>query len=391
MSDKHVLSDFSTSHIELSREALKANLDFIRQEVKEGTRISTVVKGNAYGHGIELLVPEIEKSGIDHFSVFSSDEAFRVRSVVKPTTDVMVMGMIQDTELEWAIRENVQFYVFDMERLDAAVVAAKSCGRKARVHIEVETGMNRTGFSESDLHKVADILRTNERHLTFEGLCTHYAGAESIANHVRVKAQIKVFDKRYNWFVANGLKPKVRHTACSAASLSYPETQMDLVRIGILTYGYWPSKETFIHYIGQTKEKKDTLRRIISWKSHVMTLKDVETGKFIGYGTTYLTDEPVKIAIVPVGYSHGFSRSLSNQGRVLIRGQRLSVIGIVNMNLLLVNVTTLPDVERGDEVVIIGNQGGNSITVASFSEMSDQLNYELLTRLPTRIPRKMTD
>jgi len=162
---------------------------------------------------------------------------------------------------------------------------------------------------------------------------------------------------------------------------------MDLVRIGIMQYGFWSSRETFIGYINGHEDKSDPLKRVICWKSKVMSTKSVKTGEFIGYGTSYLAQRDMKIATIPVGYAHGFSRGLSNQGRVLINGYRVSVIGIVNMNLITVDITNIPETKKGDEAVLIGNQGDLSISVASFSELSNQPDYELLTRLNYNIPR----
>jgi alanine racemase len=162
-----------------------------------------------------------------------------------------------------------------------------------------------------------------------------------------------------------------------------------MVRIGILQYGYWPSTETFIHYISRRKLKTDPIKRIITWKSKVMVVKEVKQGSFVSYGTTYLATEDKRIAVIPTGYSHGYSRTLSNTGRVLINGQRIAVIGMVNMNMLIVDITYCADVQQGDEVVLIGRQGELDISVSSFSELSDQLNYELLARLPSSIERKL--
>lgn len=158
-----------------------------------------------------------------------------------------------------------------------------------------------------------------------------------------------------------------------------------------MQYGFWPSDETLINYLNKKEDKTDPLKRVISWKTRVMDTKEVNTGEFIGYGTTYLAHKKLKIATIPVGYAHGFSRSLSNTGRVLIHGKRVGVVGIVNMNLMTVDVTDIPETKKGDEVVLIGSQGDLSLSVASFSELSNQLNYELLTRLPNRIPRVITN
>lgn len=377
----------ATSEIELSQQALATNIKYLRSIVGPNVRISSVVKGNAYGHGIAQFVPMAERAGLDHFSVFSADEAFAVWQAVTGKSQIMIMGYIDNDDLEWAIDHEIEFFVFDMDRLIHSRDSAVRLKRKARIHLELETGLNRTGFDALQLEQVTAFLLENMDCFEIVGVCTHYAGAESVANYLRVKHQIKTFNKRVSWLKERGITPQVRHTACSAAAISYPHSRMDMVRIGILQYGFWPSKETFIDCMKYAANREDPLKRVIKWMSKVMDVKEVDTGEFIGYGTTFLVTEPMKIATVPVGYSQGYARSLSNQGRVLIHGDRFGVIGMVNMNLLIVDVTDHPEIQKGDEVVLIGDQGTLSISVASFSELSNQLNYEMLSRLPGYIPR----
>ncbi|MEQ8926585.1 MAG: alanine racemase, partial [Fulvivirga sp.] len=295
------------SSIYLSSSALKNNIDFVRARVGENVIISSVVKGNAYGHGIQEFVQIARKSGIDHFSVFSADEAYEVVEACNGEAKVMIMGEISHDQLKWAISNNVEFFVFENSRIIEAIEVAKELKSVAQIHIEVETGLNRTGFEESELKSLIDILSKQEEYVSIKGICTHFAGAESVANHVRVQKQIKRFNKHYKFLLSKGIKPELRHTACSAAAMSYPKTCMDMVRIGILQYGFWPSKETFIDYISKVKtpDRHDPLKRVISWKSSIMSVKHVKTGEFIGYGTSFLAQQDMKIAAVPVGYSHG--------------------------------------------------------------------------------------
>ncbi|HDP94243.1 MAG TPA: alanine racemase [Candidatus Aminicenantes bacterium] len=376
-----------TSIIEVSRAAIQQNLDCLREFLGPDIRISSVVKANAYGHGIEAFVPVAEAAGIDHFSVFSGDEARRVVAVKQPGTDVMIMGWMGANDVEWAVREGVDFFVFDLTRLEAAAAAGRKLRRSARVHLEVETGMNRTGLDRRQLKQAVELLNTWNEEVRVRGVCTHYAGAESIANHVRVQRQITRFERICHWLENHGIHPDMRHTACSAAAIAYPRTRMDMVRIGILQYGFWPTREIQVHYRNRRQGFALKLRRVLSWKSRIMVLKQVHTGEFISYGTSTFAEEDKLIAIIPVGYSHGYSRSLSNQGRVLIRERRAPVIGLVNMNMLLADVTGIPEVKAGDEVVLIGTQGDTEISLASFAEFNDQLNYELLARLPAETPR----
>lgn len=380
-----------TTQIEISKSALKQNVKFINEYLNDGVKFSSVVKGNAYGHTIEKFVPIAEESGVDHFSVFSADEANLVKNVCDDCSDIMIMGNIDNEDLQWAIENEIEFYVFEMDRFESALIAAKKINKKAKIHLEVETGMNRTGFDNSELKTAIKLIKENQENISFEGMCTHYAGAESIANYLRIQNQLKKFNRIRSAIEKEGIRPKRYHSAGSAATITYPKTQMDMVRLGILQYGYWPTRETYIHYISKYGEPREPLKRILSWKSKIMNVKKVKTGEFVGYGTTYLAQHEMKIANIPIGYSHGFSRGLSNIGRVLVKGQRVSVIGMVNMNLMTIDVTGCTDVKKGDEVVIIGKQGELELSVASFSELSAQVNYETLTRLPVNIPRKIVD
>ncbi len=378
---------FETSAIELSAAALRNNLQFIRKQMKKGVRLCSVVKGNAYGHGLTEYVQLAMDAGVDYFAVHAVEEAHKLLETLPSAPDLFVMGEIENEAIEWAILNGIEFAVFDFTRLNRTLNYAQKHAIKAKIHIEIETGMQRTGFAPADLPELCNYLNDHPAHFTFQGLFTHFAGAESLANHFRISKQIELYNLALAAFEAQNLKPVYRHVACSAALLNYPETQGNMVRIGILQYGFWPNKETHIRFCGDKAANKELLKRIIRWTTKVMTVKEVRKGSFVGYGTTYLAHKNMRLAVIPVGYSHGYSRNLSNIGTVLINGKVVSVVGTVNMNSISVDITHAGKVEKGDEVVLIGKQNGKSITVNSFSEQTHQLNYELLTRLPYNIPR----
>lgn len=382
-----------TSYLELSQSAIAANFEYIRKVAGEHCRISHVVKGNAYGHGIESFVPLAQKLGADHFSTFDALEALAVHKATNEQAEIMIMGMIDNDQLEWAVEHNIQFFVFEIDRLHAAVKVARKLQKKAQIHLELETGMNRTGFEKENQEELISFLKKHSDYLSVKGLCTHYAGAESYSNFIRINKQYQRFEGLVKEFRKESVNPEMLHTACSAATIRLPHTRMDMVRIGILQYGFWPSRETYIQTMHPQHSGRDDdpLKRVLSWKSRVMNIKKVKQGEYIGYGTSFLASQDMKVATIPVGYSHGFSRSLSNRGRALIRGRRVSVIGIVNMNEMMLDVSQVDGVEKGDEVVLIGRQGDLTISVSSFSDYSNQLNYELLTRLPHNIPRHIVN
>lgn len=382
------------SRIVLDERALHKNLRFLRKTIGKNVLFSSVIKGNAYGHGIEAFVPMAESCGVRHFSVFTADEALRAHRSRTENSRILVLGFIADEELEWAVEQGVSFYIFETGRMKAALEAARRTGRPARIHLELETGMHRTGLEGRELDEAVELALRNKQLLEVEGVCTHLAGAESIGNHVRIMGQVERFKELCERLRSSGLELGLRHVASSAALLTYPETVMDMVRCGIAQYGFWPSTETRMHHVlnhgardGATR--RDPLKRVLTWKSCVMGLKHVEPGHFIGYGTSYQATRRHRIAAVPIGYFTGFPRDLSNKGHMLIRGRRATVVGRVNMSIVLVDVTHIPGVERGDEVVVIGKQGRGTVSVTSFSSMSDVLNYEALVRLPSEIPREI--
>ena len=384
---------FHSSHIEISKSALAHNLNYLKSRFGDDTQISSVIKGNAYGHGIEHIIPLAERSGIRHFSVFSADEAYRAHQSMKPETELMIMGMIEDEAISWAIEHGISFYIFDIIRLESAKKYAEEIGKPARIHLELETGMHRTGISQEKVPIVLQFLLDHQHLFVIEGICTHFAGAESISNYLRIKNQLSLFIRTVKKLQKSGLEYKKLHTACSAAAIRYPRTIMDMVRIGIAQYGMWPNRETFMHDVVEQNGDEyaaDPLRRVISWKSRIMSIKEVPTNRFVGYGTSFLTQRKTILATVPIGYAHGFSRNLSNSGTVLINGLKAPVIGVVNMNMLMADITDLAEnAQKGDEVIIIGTDGKTDMTVSSFSELTNNLNYETLARLPNDIPRKV--
>ncbi len=387
---------FAPSHIELSQSALETNIQFLKSHIGEDVVFCSVIKGNAYGHGIEKFVPMAEDCGIRHFAVFDADEArltFQART--KEESHIMIIGLIGNREIPWAIEQDVSFYIFELDRLRSAAEQAKRLRKPARIHLQLETGMNRLGLEKDHLEEAVQIIKENEEWLQVDGICTHYAGAESISNYLRIKDQIERFNDGYSYLKEQGIEGKYRHTACSAATLNYPETIMDMVRIGIAQYGFWPNRETYMNFLinrgNIEKLHEDPLQRVMSWKSAVMSTKIVPAGEYVGYGTSYQTSREEKIATVAIGYTHGFKRDLTNTGIVLINEQRAQIAGIVNMNLLTIDVTHIPNVEKGDEVVIIGKQGNEEISVASFSEMANHMNYEVLVQIPSRMPRQVVD
>ena len=376
-----------SSIITLSENSVKNNISFLRTKFGDKVKISAVVKANAYGHGIEQIVPVFEKYGINHFSVFYYSEAIRVYNCLSKPRSIMVMGWLSDEDIRDAIEKGIEFFVFSIERLNTAIKLAKELNLKSKIHLETETGMNRSGLDFKELDCAIDIIKKNISYIEIAGFCTHLAGAESISNHPRIQKQLKKYHKMLTILESNDIIPKFKHVANSAASFIYPKARMDMVRIGIMLYGFWSSTEVFIQYINNKVNKTNPLERILSWKSQIMAVKEVKSGEFVSYGISYLAQTTIKTALIPIGYASGYNRSLSNKGIIIIQGQRCSVIGVVNMNMIIADITNVPDAKVRDEVIIIGKQGDLEIKVSAFSDISDQLNYEVLAHLSESIKR----
>lgn len=379
-----------SSRIELKQSAYKSNLNFIKKKIGGQVIVSSVVKANAYGHGIRTFVPMAEKCGVNHFSVASSFEAEEVKSVCSKSSRIMIMGIIYEEDIPWAIEHDIEFFVYNYERLPKTLAAAKKLEKAAKVHIEVETGANRTGLPQKDFLKVLNFLKKNSDHIIFEGLCTHFGGAESSANQFKIDMQ----HKRYKAFLKQcrerKVLPNTRHIACSAAALAMQDTVYDMVRIGVAQYGFWPSPDIYFAHLHETNKKADSsLKRTFTWKTDIMDIRDVEQGEFIGYGTSFQATHQMTIAVMPLGYSNGYPRALSNRGYVLIHGKKAPIVGLINMNLFMVDITHIKEAQLGDEVVLIGRQNNNVINVSSFTNSTQLLNNEMLSRLPAAISRSV--
>lgn len=378
-----------SSRIDLSQSSLKANFNFLRKKIGEEVLISSVVKANAYGHGILEYVPMAEKCGINHFSVASSFEAEEVLEVKKPETRVMIMGIIYEEDIPWAIENEIEFYVYNYDRLSIVCEIAKKLDKVAHIHLEIETGANRTGVSKREFSKCLTLIKRYSGNIEFVGLCTHFGGAETFANDFKIQKQLKSFNEYYAVCKRRKILPAMRHLASSAAALSFPKSRFEMVRIGVAQYGYWPSPDVYYHHLNETgKRSEKGLRRIFTWKTEIMDIRQVDEGEFIGYGTAFQAIRDMKVAVLPLGYSNGYPRGLSNRGHVLIRGKKAPITGLINMNLFMVDVSHIPGVKVGDEVVLIGRQKNNHIGVASFTQTTQLRNQEMMSRLPSAIPRQ---
>ena len=348
-----------------------------------------VVKANAYGHGLKEIAQLAGKNGVKSYCVHTLEEALILRKLGE-NYNILIMGPVPPGRLSEVILNNFKLVVYDPDTLDVLNRTAVDLEQSVRIHLKLETGTYRQGINPEDVDLFLEKLKRTPR-IILEGVYSHFANIEDTTDHSYAFAQLKHF-KDITSRIQLDFPDIKKHTACSAAALLFSETHLDMVRLGISMYGLWPSRETFVSYkINHSLNGEETLQPILNWKARVGQIKNVPTHHFIGYGCSYQTTRKTRLAVLPIGYAEGYSRSLSNQAFVLLRGRRVPVRGRICMNLTMVDITDLPDVMPGDEAVLIGKQGKASISVDLLASLAGTINYEFLTHLNGQIPRIITN
>ena len=358
--------------IEISEQALIHNSKTFRNLLKEGSVLAHVVKGNAYGHGLVECARVFEKNGADYLCVnaFYEAETLRKAGVKIP---ILILGYVALEELEKVLELDVEITVYNLETIEKLSELKKT----VRLHLKIETGNHRQGILLEEIREFASAIKKFPE-LKLVGVSTHFANLEDSANKDYAFYQLEQFNEAIRQLEALDLKPLYRHCANTATSFLLPEAHFNFVRIGIGSYGLWPSGK---------KEAEFELMPALSWKTRVIQIKNVKKDALIGYGCTYKMPHDGKIAVLPVGYYDGFNRLLSNKGQVLIQGKKVPVIGRVAMNMIVVDVTELSEVGLEEEVVLLGRQGNEKITAEEMAELTQTINYEVTTRINERIPR----
>ncbi len=371
--------------VEISKNALLKNFRTFRKIVGGGIKIAAVVKANAYGHGLEEVSKIFDKE-VDLFAVDSLTEALRLRSpgITKP---ILVLGYTKEDALEMAIENDISFVIYDKNILSR--IASLKYSKKAKVHLKIETGLNRQGVKMLELPALLNIIKKNKMFILVEGVYTHFANVEDTIDPSFAHRQLSDFKRALKLISKSGIKPKYIHCAASAAALLYKDTHFNMTRIGISLYGLWPSKETQI--VTNLKGVNVALVPALSWKSIIAQVKKVEAGESVGYGRTWVAPKDTLVAVIPVGYSDGYDRGLSNNSRVLINGQYAPLIGRVAMNMFMADVTEIPSAKKEDVVTLLGSERGKSITADELAERIGTINYEIISRINPLIPRLVVD
>lgn len=363
--------------IEIDLAALRNNVRELRRITDPRAGVMAVVKANGYGHGVEEVSRAALESGASWLGVALLQEALALREkgIDAP---ILVLGYTPAEYAEDVVRNDISQTVTTWDDAVALAAAARRLGKKARIHVKVDTGMGRLGFYP-DRNTLEIIYRlAHLPGLDVEGVYTHFAAADE-ADKAYTEEQFARFQGLLKQLAARHLFIRWRHCANSAAVLDLPYTHLDLVRPGITLYGLYPSPHV--------RHDLVSLKPVMSLKTRLAFVKEVPEGSKISYGCTYIARRRTRIATIPLGYGDGYSRLLSGKSEVLIKGVRAPVVGRICMDQLMVDVGHIPDVEQGEEVVLMGRQGDDEITADELADRLGTINYEVVCMLSVRLPR----
>lgn len=372
--------------VEVDRGAIKHNFETLsellqetgKQEGRQPPRFMAVVKSNAYGHGLVPFAREMEQLGADHIGVDSIVEARRLREN-GITTPILVLGYTLPENFEEAIRDNIELTLSSWSHLEN--IRQFDFGETLNVHVKIDTGMHRQGFFPEETEKLAAELAETSN-VSVEGVYTHFANAKNPSFPHDTRQQMHQFQEALEAFENAGFENIIRHACATSGAILHPEYHYDMVRFGIGLYGLWPSAE-----VRRAHEEKITLEPALSWKSVIGELKSAEAGGGIGYDYTEIFEHDKQLAIIPVGYWHGYTRVLSSLGHALVEGVRARVLGRISMDITAVDVTGVEGVNPESIVILLGSEKGEQISADELGAYSGTSCYEVVTRINPKIER----
>jgi alanine racemase len=358
--------------VEVNLTSLSQNLQAIRSHVAPA-KVMIIVKANAYGHGLAEVAKHLSSSA-DYIGVAVLEEGILLRELCV-TAPILVLGGIWGDQLPHYLQHDLTLTASSVERLEQIDEVAKQMGVKAKVHIKIDTGMERIGVHYYTAHTILETALKCSN-VEVEGIFSHFANADSTdLSHAHL--QLERFNEVLRFYENHSLPMPIRHMANSPAILQIPDSYYDMVRPGIILYGVYPSAE-IVHTL--------QVRPALVWKSRVVYFKVVKPGHPVSYGSIWQSDHPVRVVTLPVGYGDGYFRSLSNKTQVLIRGKKYPQVGRICMDQMMVNIET-DSAFNGDEVTLIGDQDGTSISAQDLADWAGTIPYEILTNINTRVPR----
>ncbi len=361
---------------EINMNALEENVSNIRKITDKNAMIMAVVKADAYGHGAINVAKCLLAHGADRLAVSELDEAIELRRA-GIDAEILILGASFDEECDQLVKYDITPAVFTKSFAEKLSEAAKKQGKTAKLHIKLDTGMSRIGFLAGvDDEKTTDeIIEISKLPNIFvEGIFSHFATSDE-KDRSYTDLQFERFMKVCDMLKNKGLDIPVRHIANSAAIMMYPETHLEMVRAGIILYGFYPSEDV--------DKTKLPLRRVLTLKSRITHIKEIEN-RGVSYGRTYIADKKTKVATVPVGYADGYTRMLNNNAKIIANGKAVKVIGRICMDQCMIDVTNVHNISTGDEVIIFGE---DIVTADDLAQSLGTINYEIVCMLSRRIPR----
>lgn len=370
---------------EVSLSALQQNFLQVQRHIGDHVTVCAVVKADAYGHGAVECALALEEEGADWLGVTLLDEAIPLREAGVLTRILLMTGFWRGEEAE-IIRLRLTPTLWEagqIESLNKASAALKV--NRFPIHLKVDTGMGRLGVSIEDLPEVCEVLKSSSN-LMLEGVSTHLASSE-VLDAASVKQQLQRFTEARSMLRDAGFDPPLVHAANTAAVISRKETLYSMVRPGIALYGYFLPFENG----GNLTNFDFEVTPALNWKTRILSLRKMPANQALGYGGTYVTRAPLTIAVLPVGYADGLNRQLSSRGRVIVRERYAPIVGRISMDLTLVDVTDIPGIAVGDEVVLLGSSNGLSVDAMEHAKLANTTPYEILCCISKRVPRKYVE
>lgn len=364
------------TYARIDLEAILHNINEVKKRIEKKVKIMAVIKADGYGHGAAIL-GDFLKNEVDYYGVATIEEAMELRKC-GINLPILILGYTSPSQFVELVENNITQTVYTIEMARKMSEAGAVCGKKAKVHIALNTGMTRIGFkaNEDDISAVEVISSLPD--LSIEGLFTHFATADEVDKSYS-KLQMERYDNFIKLLEERKIHIPIKHMCNSAGIMEFDHHRFDMVRSGIITYGLYPSDEV--------NKNAVRLRPALEWKTHVINVSNVEAGHGVSYGKTYITKGKTKIATLSVGYADGYPRSLSSKGRVLIHGQYAPIIGRICMDQMMVDVTHINDVNIEDEVTLVGIDGDNIISVEELADMAGSFNYEFVCGIGKRVER----
>ncbi len=369
---------------EVSLTTLRQNFRTVAKHVGAGITVCAVVKADAYGHGAVECSRALEAEASKWLGVTSLDEAIPLRDADIESRILLMTGFWRGEESE-IVRQRLTPTVWEPWHIESLERAAAAGGTRQAVHVKVDSGMGRLGVSVEQLPAVLKALHAAP-HILFEGFSTHLASSE-IMDAPSVAEQEHRFEDALRMVRAAGFSPEFIHMANTSALISRRETWNNMVRPGVALYGYYlPFQRAGREVSGGTLRLP--VKPVLTWKTRILSMRNFEAGQALGYGGTFVTKAPAHVAVLPVGYADGYNRQLSNRGRVIVRDHYAPIIGSISMDLTLVDVTGIPGISVGDEVILLGGSDGLSVDALEHARLANSSPYEILCNISKRVPRR---